>query len=154
MKKTIIKLCPGYNESKRQHLEFLQNNIARMNQCSFSIKGWCIAILSAFLALYASTINETSAGNPRFIYCAIAPTFLFWILDAMYLAKERKFIAIYNDVIGVTRESLGGPIRLYEIPLDKYTSCRYSVVSAMFSPTEICLYLSIIVGLVILAIHI
>lgn len=29
---------------KEKHLEFLQNNISRMNQCSFQMKGWAITI--------------------------------------------------------------------------------------------------------------
>ena len=42
-------------ESDRvKHLEFLQTNIARMNQCSFQMKGWAIAIVSALLAVYAA----------------------------------------------------------------------------------------------------
>lgn len=28
-----------------KHLEFLQANITRMNQCSFQMKGWAIAIV-------------------------------------------------------------------------------------------------------------
>lgn len=45
------------------HLEFLQNNINRMNQCSFQMKGWAITVVSALIALYASSITEANSGN-------------------------------------------------------------------------------------------
>jgi len=40
---------------KIKHLEFIQNVITRMNTNSFQIKGWCIVIASALLAIFAST---------------------------------------------------------------------------------------------------
>lgn len=84
-----------------KHLEFLQNNISRMNQCSFQMKGWAITVASALLALFASSISETCEGKFLYIYAAIASSFLFWCIDSLYLSKERKFVATYNDVIGV-----------------------------------------------------
>ena len=42
-------------ENKIKHLEFIQTVITRMNQNSFQIKGWMITIVSALLALYASS---------------------------------------------------------------------------------------------------
>ena len=38
-----------------KHLEFIQNVITRMNTNSFQIKGWSIVVVSALLAIYAST---------------------------------------------------------------------------------------------------
>ena len=40
-----------FNENQVKHLEFIQSNIARMNQCSFQMKGWMLTIVSALLAL-------------------------------------------------------------------------------------------------------
>ena len=42
-------------ENKIKHLEFIQSTITRMNQNSFQIKGWMITLVSALLALYASS---------------------------------------------------------------------------------------------------
>ena len=78
---------------KIKHLEFIQNIITRMNSNSFAIKGWMVAILSALLALYANSSNEI------FMFIAILPTFIFWFLDAFYLAQERRFRCLYDDVI-------------------------------------------------------
>ena len=38
-------------EDERLYLQFLQNNIARMNTNSAQAKGWCIAIVAALLAI-------------------------------------------------------------------------------------------------------
>lgn len=80
-----------------KHLEFIQNNITRMNRCSFQMKGWTITLTSALIALFVSTISENNSGNKIYIYASIISTFLFWCLDSLYLSKERKFIGIYND---------------------------------------------------------
>lgn len=131
-----------------KHLEFLQNNISRMNQCSFQMKGWAITLASALIAVFVSTITKENPGNKIYIYAAIASTVLFWFMDSIYLAKERQFIAIYNDVIGV-----GGKhnyIGEYEIPLKNYKGWHYCFFRAMFLPTEIILYGVIIIGLTLL----
>lgn len=80
-------------EEKIKHLEFIQNIITRMNSNSFTIKGWMITIVSALLALYANSSNEI------FMFIAIVPAFIFWLLDAFYLTQERRFRCLYNDVI-------------------------------------------------------
>ena len=131
-----------------KHLEFLQNNIGRMNQCSFRMKGWAITLASALIAVFVTTITKECPGNKIYIGAAIASTFLFWILDSMYLSKERKFIAIYNDVIGVGEGKV--EINEYEIPIKKYKGLKYSFLRSMVSPTEIFLYLFILIGLVVL----
>ena len=65
-------------ENKIKHLEFIQATITRMNQNSFQIKGWMITIISALLALYASSENTI------YIFIAIVPAIVFWFLDAYY----------------------------------------------------------------------
>lgn len=135
------------NDFLIKHLEFIQSNIARLNQCSFQMKGWMITIVSALLALYAGSINvETSRGNNMYIYIAIAPVVLFWFLDSYYLQQERKFRQIYNELIDPARS---GQINKFEMPLSRYEGGKYSLLSAMVSKSEILLYLPMIVGLAI-----
>ena len=76
-----------------KHLEFIQGVIIRMNSNSFQIKGWAITIVSALLALYASSSNVV------YIFVAILPTILFWFLDAYYLQQETKYRKLYKSVI-------------------------------------------------------
>ena len=80
-------------EQEIKHLEFIQAIINRMNSNSFSIKGWAITIVSALLALYANN------SNVAYIFVAIVPSILFWLLDSYYLQQERKFRGLYNDIV-------------------------------------------------------
>jgi len=79
-----------------KHLEFVQAVVTRMNTNSFQIKSWSVTILAALLAVYASTKNEL------FILISLIPTTIFWLLDAYYLMRERKFRGLYNDISGVS----------------------------------------------------
>lgn len=80
-------------EDERLYLQFLQNNIARMNTNSAQTKGWCITIVAAVLAIFADTKNEL------FVLLCLVPVFLFCILDALYLQQEHKFVEMYNTYI-------------------------------------------------------
>ena len=137
----------GAEEKKVKHLEFVQSNIARMNQCSFQMKGWMITVVSAMLALYAASISsESGSGNNMFIYTAVVPTILFWYLDSYYLKQERKFRGVYNDLIGI---SSCVEVKEFEMPLGKYVGCEYCVLQVMFSKSEGPLYCLMIIGLLI-----
>lgn len=49
----------SFSNEELKHLEFIQNVITRMNTNSFQIKGWTVGIISAALAVYASTQEKT-----------------------------------------------------------------------------------------------
>lgn len=125
-------------EAKRQHLEFIQNVITRMNANSFQIKGLAITLVTVLMAIYASTKNVT------FIFVGILPLLLFWFLDSYYLQQERKFRGIYNDVTGLKKKI---EVKPYEMPIQKYTKeldKQFSYWNVFFSPTIGRLYLSVI----------
>ena len=131
------------SEIKIKHLELIQSVITRMNQNSFQIKGWMITIVSALLALYASSKNIV------YICIAILPTFVFWFLDAYYLQQERKFRGVYNDVAELTNEESRVSIRDFEMPIQKYQCGKYSFFSALFSKTILPLYGLIEIGIIV-----
>ena len=136
-----------FNDNQVKHLELVQSNIVRMNQCSFQMKGWMITIVSALLALYAGSISPTTGdGINMFVYIAIAPTLIFWFLDSYYLQQERKFRGIYGDLINPQKCN---QIKTFEMPLNKYSEGRYCLLHIMWSKTEILLYAPVIVGLLI-----
>lgn len=81
------------SEEKIKYLEFIQNIVTRMNQNSFMIKGWTVAIVSALLALYAGKENKL------FILISIFPVFIFMFLDSYYLWQERKFRHLYSKAL-------------------------------------------------------
>jgi len=125
-----------------KHLEFIQNIITRMNTNSFQIKGWMIALVSAFLALSASTKND------YFVLVALFPTVFMWFLDAFYLMQERKFRGLYDDVAGISKNPQ--ELKQFAMRPDLYVGKKYSYRNSFFSSTVFKLYVSIFVGLVTL----
>jgi len=118
-------------ETKKQHLEFIQNVITRMNTNSFQIKGMAVAIVSALLAIYVATTDVA------FIFLSIVPTILFWLLDSYYLQQERKFRGVYNNVAGIENDV---EIKPYEMPTQKFNGKQYNFCKVFFSKTIFWLY--------------
>lgn len=130
-------------ENKIKHLEFIQSTITRMNQNSFQIKGWMITLVSALLALYASSEKVV------YILIAIVPAIVFWFLDAYYLQQERRFRGVYNDVAGLSPDNSRINVREFEMPIQKYQCGKYCYFNVLFSKTIFPLYGIVIVGLVV-----
>jgi hypothetical protein len=84
-------------EKKIKHLEIIQGVINRMAGNSFLIKGWCVTLVSALLAL------ASKDSNTKFIFVSYYPVLMFWILDAYFLWQERLFRKLY-DKIRLTEE--------------------------------------------------
>lgn len=116
-------------DDKQKHLEFIQNVITRMNTNSFQLKGWAVTIVSAILALYAST------KNGRFILMAIPATIIFWLLDAYYLSQERRYRGLYNDTFGPSSK-----VTLFSMDASAYKDGDYSYWSVLRSQTLWTLY--------------
>ena len=129
--------------NKIKHLEFIQSTITRMNQNSFQIKGWMITLVSALLALYASSEKVV------YILIAIVPAIVFWLLDAYYLQQERRFRGVYNDVAGLSPDDSRINVREFEMPIQKYQCGKYCYFNVLFSRTIFPLYGIVIVGLVV-----
>ncbi len=130
---------------KLKHLEFIQNVITRMNTNSFQIKGWAITIVSATLALYASTKNEC------FILVGVFPSLIFWFLDAYYLMQERKFWGLYNDVAGVSEKPIDS--KPFTMRPDLYIGGNYRYCKVFWSKTIWKLYLPVIIMLTCIFIY-
>lgn len=133
------------SDEKLKHLEFIQNVITRMNTNSFQIKGWTVTIVSALLAIYASS------KNTNFILAGIFPSVILWFLDSFYLQQERKFRGLYNDVAGISDNPK--QLKLFEMRPDLYVGGRYSFWSVFTSRTLLKMYLSIAIILVSLFIY-
>jgi hypothetical protein len=82
----------GIPESQIKHLEMIQAVIARLGSNGFLVKGWAVTIAGAFLAL---AVNGEKWG---LALAAIAPTLLFWLLDASFLRSERLFRDLFDRV--------------------------------------------------------
>jgi hypothetical protein len=133
------------SDEKLKHLEFIQNVITRMNTNSFQIKEWAVTLVSALLAIFAST------QNVFFVLTAIFPAVVFWFLDAYYLMQVQKFRGLYNDVAEVADKPQ--IIKLFAMRPDLYAGGTYSYWSSFTSSTIWRLYLSISVGLIGLSVY-
>ena len=76
-----------------KYLEFLQSSVARMAGNSFLAKGRSITLTTAVLGF---AIKD---GDPSFALIGLLPVTLFWLLDAYYLALERKFRDLYTKAV-------------------------------------------------------
>lgn len=78
----------------RTHVGTLQSLIARMAQASASCKTWCVAAVSAILALAAK------AGDGQVVAVGFVPVVALLLLDAYYLSIERDFRHLYDEFVG------------------------------------------------------
>ena len=126
-------------EEKMKHLEFIQATITRMNQNSFTIKGWMVTLVAALLALYASSSNKL------YVAISIVSVIIFWFLDTCYLQIERKFRGLYDDVAGINGKV---EVKDFSMHLDKYKGGKYAFIRCFFSRTIWPLYIIVLAGLV------
>ena len=127
-------------EDERLYLQFLQNNIARMNSNSAQAKGWCIAIVAALLAIFSETKNEL------FVWICLIPVVLFCILDTLYLQQEHKFVAMYNDYVS---DKASKP-EVYKMPMKAYEKGICGFIKALVSWSVGLVYgvlLAVIIGI-------
>ena len=77
--------------SKLEHLKMLQAVITRMASNSFMVKGWCVTLVSALIAL--------SAKDAKYmVLVAFLPVLMFWWLDAYFLHQEKLFRELFDYV--------------------------------------------------------
>ena len=77
----------------QKHLEIMQGVIRRMATNSFSLKTWCITIVSAILVVVATK------DKPDYVLIALIPIVMFCGLDMYYLALERGFRKAYENFV-------------------------------------------------------
>lgn len=88
------------DNNKQKHLEFIQNNISRLANHSFLIKGWAVTLIAGIFAL------SSKESNQLYFIVAYIPILMFWCLDAYYLLEERLFRALYDKVRNTESQSI------------------------------------------------
>lgn len=73
-------------DEQLKDLEFIQNVITWMNTNSFQIKSSAVILVSALLAICASTKND------YFVRAAVFAAVVLWFLDAYYLCKSTSSV--------------------------------------------------------------
>lgn len=124
-------------ESKLKHLELIQNVINRMASNSFLIKGWCVTLVAALLALASQN------SNTKYVIVALLPTVMFWILDSYFLRQERLFRKLYDQVRTLNDDAI-------DFSMNTSAFMESTTLSkAAFSQTLIIFYGVILVAIVI-----
>jgi hypothetical protein len=136
-------------EKQLKHLEMTQAIITRMANNSFVIKGWCVTLVSALIAL------SLQNSNPKFIGVALIPVLIFWFLDAYFLRQERLFRKLYDHVRGLSEASINFSMNTNDIYPSKKPSKEQKQENSWFkvatSSTIVLFYLPL-AGVVVAAV--
>lgn len=127
--------------NKHKHLEFIQASIGRMSGNLFLLKGWSVTLIAALFALAAKDTNKA------YIVVAYFPLFIFWFLDAYFLAMERRFRSLYEHVRCLKEEDIDFSMdtELYKI------DPRNQWISALFSRTLFPYYITLALLMILLS---
>lgn len=123
------------NDNKLKHLEFIQSIITRMAQNSFLLKGWAVTIVAGLLA-FANKAEMDST----FLWAALIPVILFWILDGFFLHQERLYRKLYDNVRAKEDKDID-----FSMNTSSYRGDSPSWFKTCFSTTLIILYVPIFV---------
>jgi hypothetical protein len=101
-------LAPADNPAVMAHINLLQGIINRLAGNSSSCKTWCLTLVAALLSLSGAT------HVPAIVTVALVPIVVFGFMDTMYLAQERAYRDLYNNIVAKIHD------RSYEL---KHTFC-------------------------------
>ena len=127
----------------QKHLEIYQGAITRMAENSRSCKVWCVTLVSAILVLVART------GEADHALIALAPTILFYVLDAYYLSLERGFRSSYGSFVSRVHEGKVSISDLYAVA--PTGSTLRGTLWAMFRSFAVLPFYAIVAGTVLVA---
>jgi hypothetical protein len=122
------------------HLGMVQGVIARLSGFSANAKTFCITIVAALLAV------AFDKPIPGIFWVAIAVPILFALLDAYYLAQEKRFRSYYEEIAA---KPLAESVGLSLVPTEKQTLLK--IGKALFSGSVAILYLAIMAALLYIA---
>ena len=127
----------------QKHLEIMQGVIQRMAENSRSCKVWCVTLVSAILVLVART------GNAEHALIALAPTLLFYVLDAYYLVLERRFRNSYDRFVAKVQGGEATASDLYTVAPIGSTGGQF--LWAMFRSFSVLPFYMVVVGTILSA---
>ena len=129
----------------QKHLEIMQGTITRMAENSRTCKVWCVTLVSAILVLVART------GEADHALIALAPTVLFYVMDAYYLSLERGFRRSYGSFVRKIHEGKVSISDVYAVV--PTSSIPQGTLWAMFRSFSVLPFYAVVVGTVLLAWH-
>jgi len=126
---------PADNPAVINHMTLLQGIINRLAGNSASCKAWCIALVAALVSLTGAT------RIPGIIGIALVPVLIFAFLDASYLAQERAYRTLFNELVEKVRT---GNYSMREVFATAATMKRWARISAFLSWSVSPMYLTLL----------
>ncbi len=119
-------------QEKIKHLEMIERIIERMAANSFHLKGWSMTLVTIVGALSAKESDH------RFLILAFAPIVVFWFLDTYYLRLERRYKALYREVL--ENETVDFNLNTDNVSYTKVESHNTNFFWCLFSFSEVAFY--------------
>ncbi len=120
--------------NKIKHLEMIENVVNRMAKNSFMLKGWAVTLVAGIIAIIAKQ-------EIQYWIVALIPLISFWALDSYYLAIERAYRALFEQVRLKKEESIDFALK---VKVDVNVTLRTA-----FSISEIAFYGSLLLGIIV-----
>src|SRR5262249_27435466 len=89
---TRPSMWPADNPAVTAHMNMLQAIINRLATQSSSSKTWCLTLVGALISFAGAT------KTPSIVTFALVPVLIFGFLDMMYLAQEKAYRDLFNDL--------------------------------------------------------
>lgn len=115
------------NEKRIAHLGFIQDVISRMGGNLFYLRGWVITIIAGVLVL----LTQIESGKLPIIFLA-GIIVIFWGYDGYFLALERKFRDLYDEVREKKESEIDFSMKFSKAILDRKQN---SIIFCIFSST-------------------
>lgn len=119
------------DEKKLKHLEFIQQVISRMASNLFYLRGWIITLIAGILVL----LTQKDAGLFPFIFLILV-IIIFWGYDAYFLALERKYRDLYDEVRKMEEDKIDFSMNIGKFNVLK----KNSMIFCAFSNTLLFFY--------------
>ena len=124
-------------EAKLKHLEMIQSIVSRQAKNSFQAKSWAVVLLAGLAGLSRGTKTQI------LLICA-GVVFIFWLLDAYYLSKERLYRNFYE------RTSQKTTVNMSLRPTKADHTAKTKWLRAIFAPVELLPYGAMAVAIVVI----
>lgn len=121
-------------EKKIKHLEMIEAIIDRMGKNCFQLKSWSMTLVALVGALNAQ------GSNKKFMLLAFVPILGFWLLDAFYLQKERRYAQLYKNVASKDENEIDFNLDATLATGTTNEMKRLCFCSCLFSPSVVWFY--------------
>lgn len=131
-------------EDKRQALNFIQGIIHRVENNTFQIKGFTIALSTILGGLYAENQNN------NLLFMILGISVICPLVDAHYLQLGRKYRELYTESVKKIEEDRSIS-EIYSMSIKNIDNCYCHYLRCLFSKSMIMPYvLILVIGMILL----